>query len=295
MDYIDYSSFPLVASTDCSPTIEAFSHRTTFDNTFNACPFTASNASLDTFDTYASIPLSSNDATKSLDATSSVTSAEATQFKSALDPPFGRPPFGQLDLFTSGFSFDTTPVSSTAAFELSLSPLSDDSQTLSVCGDGPQDASLIASPSLSPQPSLKRESTDSSLKFEDCPDPSNPPKRKRGRPRLDRSISSRSSSSAKTQRGQRLPHNQVERKYREGLNASLERLRKTVPTLRQEDDLGGLLGHPKPSKAMILEGAIEYIKEIEKERDMYRSEIERIRRISQGWDPTGSTGFLSDS
>ncbi|KAJ4355921.1 uncharacterized protein N0V89_003946 [Didymosphaeria variabile] len=294
MDYIDYSSFPTFASTDCSPSTDAFSHPTSFDKAFTPCPFTTSDTSLETFDAYAGIPLHSDGAIKSLDATSSVAPTEATQFKSVLDQPFGRPPFGQLDVFTSGFAFDTNPVSS-AAFDLSLSPLSDDSQALSVCGDGPQDASLIASPSLSPQPYLKRESTDSSLKFEDCPDPSNPPKRKRGRPRLDRSTSSRSSSSAKTQRSKRLPHNQVERKYREGLNASLERLRKTVPTLCQEDDLGGLLGHPKPSKAMILEGAIEYIKEIEKERDMYRSEIERLRRGSQGWNPTGNTGFLADS
>src|SRR3712207_8387256 len=43
----------------------------------------------------------------------------------------------------------------------------------------------------------------------------------------------------------RLPHNQVERKYREGLNAELERLRRAVPTLPQSDEAGAM-GQPKP-------------------------------------------------
>lgn len=33
---------------------------------------------------------------------------------------------------------------------------------------------------------------------------------------------------------------------------------------------------PKLSKAMVLAGAIDYIKKIEKERDMYREENERL-------------------
>lgn len=62
----------------------------------------------------------------------------------------------------------------------------------------------------------------------------------------------------------------------------MERLRKSVPALCQDDDLGDDLGNPRPSKAMILEGAIEYITAIEKERDAYRLEIERLRRVPSG-------------
>ncbi|KAF2675958.1 hypothetical protein K458DRAFT_253115, partial [Lentithecium fluviatile CBS 122367] len=70
----------------------------------------------------------------------------------------------------------------------------------------------------------------------------------------------------------RLPHNQVERKYRENLNAELERLRRAIPTLPQNAAVdGGAMGQPKPSKAMVLAGAIEYIKAIERERDELRA------------------------
>ncbi|KAK7189130.1 hypothetical protein DPSP01_005474 [Paraphaeosphaeria sporulosa] len=279
MDYIDYSSFPMLASTDCSPTTENFSYPTAFDKAFVGDPFTGNDAPLTAFD-YFGRPVSSATATESLNATSSVAPTGPQ-----LESPLAHHPFGQLDVFSSGFPWDTNPLPPTA-LDLNLSPLSDDSRTPSLCGDAPQ-PSVLASPPPSPQPQShsRRQSTSSSLlKFED---PSAaPPKRRRGRPRLDRSSSSLSSTNSKNPRAQRLPHNQVERKYREGLNATLERLRQTVPALCVEDKfgLGGVVGHPKPSKAMILEGAIEYIREIERERDAFRGEVERLRRASGAWD-----------
>lgn len=63
----------------------------------------------------------------------------------------------------------------------------------------------------------------------------------------------------------RIPHNAVERKYREGLNAALKRLRRAVPTLpqeRQEDKIGT----PRLSKSMIIAGAIDYIERLESEK-----------------------------
>jgi len=63
-----------------------------------------------------------------------------------------------------------------------------------------------------------------------------------------------------------LPHKQVERKYREGLNLSFERLRRAVPTLPRSVD-SDVMGSAKPSKGMVLAAAIEYIKRIEMERD----------------------------
>lgn len=115
--------------------------------------------------------------------------------------------------------------------------------------------------------------------FED-PTPKRP-QRKRGRPRLDRTktISSTSSPSSKSQKTGRLPHNQVERKYREGLNAELERLRRAVPTLPQSDEAGAM-GQAKPSKAMVLASAIEYIRRIEAERDALKLENERLRQAA---------------
>jgi hypothetical protein len=75
-----------------------------------------------------------------------------------------------------------------------------------------------------------------------------------------------------------MPHNQVERKYREGLNSELERLRRAVPTLLQSVE-GEVMGQPKPSKAIVLASAIDYIKKTEKERDMYREEGGRLRGL----------------
>lgn len=46
---------------------------------------------------------------------------------------------------------------------------------------------------------------------------------------------------------------------------------------------------------MILEGAIDYIKAIEKDRDMYREENERLRRsVGGGWDAAANAAFLPD-
>jgi hypothetical protein len=75
-----------------------------------------------------------------------------------------------------------------------------------------------------------------------------------------------------------MPHNQVERKYREGLNSELESLRRAVPTLLQSVE-GEVMGQPKPSKAIVLASAIDYIKKTEKERDMYREEGGRLRGL----------------
>jgi hypothetical protein len=72
-----------------------------------------------------------------------------------------------------------------------------------------------------------------------------------------------------------LPHKQVERKYREGLNLEIERLRMTVPTLLQSTDscVGGVA---KPSKGMVLAAAINHILKIEQERDSAINKIERL-------------------
>jgi hypothetical protein len=70
----------------------------------------------------------------------------------------------------------------------------------------------------------------------------------------------------------RLPHNQVERKYRESLNTQLESLRRVVPSLQQNQrgcdgaDMEDLPTPSKPSKAVILASATAYIKQMEKDK-----------------------------
>jgi len=103
-----------------------------------------------------------------------------------------------------------------------------------------------------------------------------PPPRKRGRPRLNRPASepTASNTGSKGARTQCMPHTEVERKYREKLNAELERLRRAVPMLPQCDSAD--MGAVKPSKSMILAVAIDYIKELEKQRDAAIEEVERL-------------------
>lgn len=105
-------------------------------------------------------------------------------------------------------------------------------------------------------------------------------KRKRGRPRLasDDSESSYSDSSRSRKSGinKRQPHHEVERKYREGLNAGLERLRMSVPTLLHLDSQSGD-SLPRPSKATVLASAIDYIQQVEMECDRLRKENEILK------------------
>ncbi|KAF2830168.1 hypothetical protein CC86DRAFT_285937 [Ophiobolus disseminans] len=213
--------------------------------------------------------------------TLSATGISATESQPEFQQAYYQAPFGQLDPFASGFSLD--PASINAFESTPFSPTTPtSSRTPSLCGDAQQQA---RSPPLSP-PLVKREASFSPALGEETA--SARPLRKRGRPRLDRVAAdsqSTGSSSGKQSRGGRLPHNQVERKYREGLNSELERLRKTVPTLPQIED-GGAMGQPKPSKAMVLSSAIDYIRKIENERDALKEEVEKLRQNqgqSMGW------------
>jgi hypothetical protein len=124
------------------------------------------------------------------------------------------------------------------------------------------------------------------------PDPARDPARDAGLSTIeeDRSSAQSSSKAAKppppTGGGQRrrLPHNQVERKYRESLNTQLESLRRVIPALQQpipssavgddslcpgdKADIEDLpsLAPSKPSKAVVLASATAYIKQLEKEK-----------------------------
>lgn len=81
----------------------------------------------------------------------------------------------------------------------------------------------------------------------------------------------------------RLPHNQVERKYRESLNTQLDSLRRVVPSLQQNQracdsaDIEDLPTPSKPSKAVILASATAYIKQMEKDKKSLADENQMLR------------------
>ncbi len=104
--------------------------------------------------------------------------------------------------------------------------------------------------------------------------------RKRGRPRLTSHDSESSYGESPTRRksgiSKRQPHHQVERKYREGLNAGLERLRTAIPTLPRLDSQD-MATVPKQSKATVLASAIDYIHQIEMECDRLQRENEILK------------------
>ncbi|KXL49455.1 hypothetical protein M433DRAFT_358639 [Acidomyces richmondensis BFW] len=81
---------------------------------------------------------------------------------------------------------------------------------------------------------------------------------------------------------QRIPHTAVERRYRENLNAHLEKLRQAVPSLASRSGPGNRSGDGnaegvKPSKCEVLSGAIEHISALDKENQALRSENQVMR------------------
>ncbi|KAF2036405.1 hypothetical protein EK21DRAFT_52454 [Setomelanomma holmii] len=281
-----YSTYPRVVDSDFSPYSDTLAYQDPFDKTFMTDAYTAqpdysvsnffnSDPLVDQPPTSTDMLSSSFPKVRSFNPTLPATGIPAAEDQPAFQPSFYQAPFEQLPSYQPGFSLDPSYINSIEPG--AFSPMSQTSRTPSVCGDG-QQQEIKESPWLSPRP-IKRESISrTSLEDEST---SKPPQRKRGRPRIERGdtgLQSSASSSTKGQRSARLPHNQVERKYREGLNAELERLRKAVPILPQSEVAGGM-GQPKPSKAMVLAGAIDYIKRIEKERDALLDELDQLKQF----------------
>lgn len=104
------------------------------------------------------------------------------------------------------------------------------------------------------------------------PEPVKP--KKRGRPCLARSTSLDSNRTRRPAQPT-IPHTEVERRYRERLNAELERLRGVLPTLQSRED-ADMIGAARPSKTMVLAVAIDYIRDLQRERDTAIAEVERL-------------------
>ncbi|KAF2689871.1 hypothetical protein K458DRAFT_399306 [Lentithecium fluviatile CBS 122367] len=253
-------SDPTVLTTDCdcSPTDESF-----YPSVFDAC----------FADTYTAQPILSlefpagfvqkyqvvSSGMRPLAANANLSQYRPASFSTSFDQ----------EQFESGFPFGTG-TDELCCFDPESgcgSPCAKTPSPLSSLGSDGTQAVPSCSPDDLPPPTLKRETSPPAVR-----------PRKRGRPRLDRTSASPpfSSTSPKSQRTTRVPHNQVERKYREGLNWELERLRRTVPTLPQCAG-GRAVGQPNLSKAMVLVGAIEHIKTVEGERDALVVENERLR------------------
>ena len=111
--------------------------------------------------------------------------------------------------------------------------------------------------------------------------------RKPGQPKLDPIAQSASGASTKGKCTTSIPHKIVERKYREGLKAQLERLRRAVPALLQSGDLDGT-SQPKPSKSMVIAAAINHIEMVTLERDMLQNENNEISKYKK--ENTSSKG-----
>jgi hypothetical protein len=87
----------------------------------------------------------------------------------------------------------------------------------------------------------------------------------------------------------RIPHNEVERKYRDSVNNQMDCLRRVVPVLQPTPricdgaDMEDLPAPSKPSKAAILASATAYIKQLEREKKEQRELNEmlqaRVRRL----------------
>ncbi|KAF1814952.1 hypothetical protein P152DRAFT_239873 [Eremomyces bilateralis CBS 781.70] len=83
---------------------------------------------------------------------------------------------------------------------------------------------------------------------------------------------------------ERIPHNEVERKYREGLNQGMERLRRVLPNLPQSNDRFSF-DAAKVSKLVVLASAVDYLQEVEgqikglqEENQMLRAQLAERRR-----------------
>jgi hypothetical protein len=96
------------------------------------------------------------------------------------------------------------------------------------------------------------------------------PKRSSSRPSSVSSIQKSTST--------RIPHLQVERKYRNGLNLGMEELRLSVPSIAQWKKPCPTSTNMRLSKGKVLNSAIIYIKELEQERDELVRKIEAMRR-----------------
>ncbi|KAF2197602.1 hypothetical protein GQ43DRAFT_199161 [Delitschia confertaspora ATCC 74209] len=297
---LSYPITPITTSAESSPGSETYSDQDAYDRACRADLYARQGQQDCSFDDFITSDLWSNAepppgfAVKNCLAFHPVSSAAPSTPPAANmnSWPNGNPapfdlsaPFSFNDAFTPGLPFSTMNVDNYA----SPSDSPHITPGTPAASDGPSRSSETFTSPSSRKDSLKRDSLPA--------DPEPAPKRvqrKRGRPRVNpiKDDPTDINTSPKSRPSRRLPHNQVERKYREGLNLELERLRRAIPTLPQED-AGDAAAPPKPSKATILTSAIEYIECVERERDQLAEEVRRLRGMAgmAGMDMRGFGGW----
>lgn len=97
--------------------------------------------------------------------------------------------------------------------------------------------------------------------------------------------SSNNQTSKARLRKPRMPHTAVERRYRENLNAHLDRLRQALPSLAARKRAGPgkestAADSTRPSKTDILSTAVEYISVLESENAALKAELESLKVAS---------------
>ncbi|QDS72803.1 hypothetical protein FKW77_006506 [Venturia effusa] len=177
--------------------------------------------------------------------------------------------FETLPLFLESPDLPIPEPLSVSSSSLSSDPRSRPSQLITTAEPPSKRTSLKRSPSS--------EHSDNTVDVED----SVKPKPRRGRPRLPQGephvCDNLPCEHVMEESASRVPHNQVEQKYRNGINAGLERLRETVAIAPSRAFAHLSNAFAKPSKAMVLASAIDYIKSIEAERDQLADENEVLR------------------
>ncbi|TKA66493.1 hypothetical protein B0A55_09168 [Friedmanniomyces simplex] len=149
-----------------------------------------------------------------------------------------------------------------------------------------------ATPSIQ-RPAIGRSAT--------APEPRCPPALKRSGTSEDEDeeyVPVEGSKAGRGRKRQRIPHTAVERRYRENLNAHLDKLRQSVPAFASRalasKTTGGVCQEGvKPSKCEVLNGAIEHIGALDKENRVLRDEVKMLRaRIEEmeRWHRNSSRG-----
>lgn len=102
----------------------------------------------------------------------------------------------------------------------------------------------------------------------------------------------------------RVPHNLVERRYRDNLNNQIEALRMTLPSLREAQpgsaDFEDTASPRMPSKAIIISTAATYIKDMETERTRLlaankalQEQVASLQKLVRCDDPCSILGYLN--
>jgi hypothetical protein len=259
--YLDFSAYPMVVKTDYSYTNEYLLCQDLIDQTYFA-------------NVYTSLPDRSLETC--LDYPYLEKSGSSVELPSDLD---FCPAFCPVPLFSELRQRPASSFNRHPAFDLGL-PISPNTSFFfasPLCSD---EIPVLASPTLSLS-SLECETPkEATLSSEDLAPKQ--PQRKRGRPKLEHKISgitpNSSINACSSKHRQHAPcqlHKQAERKYRQGLNSYLERLRRVLPTLSQSNEDHNMR-QIKPSKLMVLSCAIDCIEKIENERDRLRKGNEQL-------------------